>query len=43
MRWQQNEPAYITYVYNKLCELLNINSNDLYNTIEENTNSLYFP
>ena len=42
LRWQQNEPAYVTYVYEKLCELLDININDLYNIIEENTNSLYF-
>lgn len=40
-RWQQNEPAYVTHVYNKLCELLNISNNELENIIKENTKSLY--
>lgn len=42
MRGQQNEPAYITYVYEKLCEILNVNIHNLYKIIEKNTNSLYF-
>jgi len=41
LRWQQNEPAYVTYVYDKLCELLNMNQTELEKTIEENTKSLY--
>jgi len=41
MRGQQNEPAYVTYVYDKLCELLNINKVELEKIIEENTKSLY--
>ena len=41
LRWQQNEPAYVTYVYNKLCELLKINNEELEKIIEENTRSLY--
>ena len=40
-RWQQNEPAYVTYVYEKLCDLLQIQQNELEKTIEENTKSLY--
>ena len=40
-RWQQNEPAYVTYVYDKLSELLNINQIELENLIQENTKSLY--
>ncbi len=41
MRGQQNEPAYVTYVYEKLCEILNINENNLKKIIEKNTESLY--
>lgn len=41
MRGQQNEPAYVTYVYEKLCELLKINKDELEKLIEENTKSLY--
>ena len=40
-RWQQNEPAYVTYVYDKLSELLNINQAELENIIQKNTESLY--
>jgi TatD DNase family protein len=41
LRWQQNEPAYVTYVYEKLCELLNIDNTKLKKIIEKNTKSLY--
>ena len=41
LRWQKNEPAYVTYVYNKLCEILNTNQSYLENIIKENTCSLY--
>lgn len=41
MRGQQNEPTYVTYVYEKLCEILNIEENNFKNIIEENTKSLY--
>jgi Tat protein secretion system quality control protein TatD with DNase activity len=41
MRGQQNEPAYVTYVYEKLCEILNIQQNELEKIVEENTKSLY--
>lgn len=41
MRWQQNEPAYVTYVYEKLCELLNLNNNELEELVEKNTKLLY--
>lgn len=41
LRWQQNEPAYVIYVYNKLCELLNLSQNELEKLIEKNTKSLY--
>ncbi len=41
MRGQQNEPAYVTYVYEKLCELLNIKEDDLEKIVEENTKLLY--
>jgi Tat protein secretion system quality control protein TatD with DNase activity len=41
MRGQQNEPAYVTYVYEKLCEILNISQNELEKIVEENTKSLY--
>jgi len=40
-RWQQNEPAYVTYVYDKLCDLLQIQQDELEKVIEENTKSLY--
>ena len=42
MRWEQNEPAYVTYVYEKLCEIFNISKDELEKIIENNTNSLYF-
>ncbi len=41
LRWQQNEPAYVTYVYNKLIELLNLSQNELEELVENNTKSLY--
>jgi Tat protein secretion system quality control protein TatD with DNase activity len=41
MRGQQNEPAYVTYVYDKLCELLHIEQKDLEKMVEENTIQLY--
>lgn len=41
MRGQQNEPAYVTYVYDKLCELLNITKYELEKIVEENTKTLY--
>ena len=41
MRGQQNEPAYVTYVYEKLCEILNISQNELEKIVEENTRLLY--
>ena len=40
-RWQQNEPAYVTYVYDKLSELLNIDQTELENIIQQNTQTLY--
>lgn len=40
-RWKQNEPAYVTYVYEKLCEILGIKKNDLEKIVEENTKELY--
>ena len=41
MRGQQNEPSYVTYVYEKLCEILNIQQNELAKIVEKNTKSLY--
>ena len=41
MRGQQNEPAYVTYVYDKLCESLKIDKTNLEIIIEENTKLLY--
>ena len=41
MRGQQNEPAYVNYVYEKLCEILSINEINLKQIIKENTKSLY--
>ena len=41
MRGQQNEPAYVSYVYEKLCKILSINEIDLKEIIEKNTKSLY--
>ncbi len=41
MRGQQNEPAYVTYIYEKLCEILGINHENLKKIVEENTRSLY--
>lgn len=40
-RWKQNEPAYVTYVYEKLWEIFNISQNELEKIIEENTVLLY--
>ena len=40
-RWKQNEPAYVTYVYEKLCEILRIEEWELEKKVEENTNDLY--
>ena len=41
MRGQQNEPAYVTYVYEKLCEILTIEHERLEKIVEENTKQLY--
>ena len=41
MRGQQNEPAYVVYVYDKLCELLDIEQKDLEKMVEENAKLLY--
>lgn len=41
MRGQQNEPAYVTYVYEKLCSLLDIEQIDLEKIVKENTKLLY--
>ena len=41
MRGQQNEPAYVTYVYDKLCNILEVDENKLKIIIEENTKELY--
>ena len=41
MRWQQNEPAYVTYVYEKLCNILEVDENELKIIIEKNTKELY--
>ena len=42
MRGQQNEPAYVAYVYEKLCEILGIEQDELEKIVEENTKLLYF-
>ena len=41
MRGQQNEPAYVTYIYEKLCEILWIGQKKLEKIVEENTKLLY--
>jgi len=41
MRGQQNEPAYVTYVYEKLCEITKLNQENLEKIVEENTKLLY--
>lgn len=41
MRGQQNEPAYVTYVYDKLHEILGIEQKELEKTVEQNTKELY--
>ena len=41
MRGQQNEPAYVCYVYEKLCDILKITKIDLENMIEYNINCLF--
>ena len=41
MRGQQNEPAYVTYVYEKLCEILWTEQKELEKIVEENTKQLY--
>lgn len=42
MRWQQNEPAYVTYVYDKLCEILWVSKMELESMVENNLKSLFF-
>jgi TatD DNase family protein len=41
MRGQQNEPAYVISVYEKLCEILWIKQKELEKIVEENTKLLY--
>lgn len=41
MRWQQNEPAYVTYVYDKLCEILWVDKMELERVVENNIKSLF--
>lgn len=41
MRGQQNEPAYVTYVYEKLCEIMEIDQEKLEKIVEGNTKKLY--
>lgn len=41
MRGQQNEPAYVTYVYEKLCEITWIEQVELEKIVEQNTKELY--
>ena len=41
MRWQQNEPAYVTYVYEKLCEILSIDGEKLKELIENDIRCLF--
>ena len=41
MRGQQNEPAYVMYVYEKLCEILGIEQEELEKIVEQNTKVLY--
>ena len=41
MRGQQNEPAYVTYVYEKLCKISVIDQLELEKIIENNTKELY--
>lgn len=41
-RGQQNKPSYVSYVYDKLCEILEIEKTDLENTILQNTKELYW-
>lgn len=42
MRGQQNEPAYVSYIYEKLCEILWIEQEELEKIVEENTKLLYY-
>ncbi len=42
MRGQQNEPAYVVYVYEKLCEVLWIEQEKLEKLVENNVKALYF-
>ena len=41
MRGQQNEPAYVTYVYKKLCEILKIDQDELEKIVENNFKNLF--
>lgn len=41
-RGQQNEPAYVSYVYDKLSELLNIKKSSLESLIKKNTEDFYW-
>lgn len=42
LRGHQNEPVYVSYVYDKLSELLNIEKNNLKSLIENNTKDLFW-
>lgn len=41
IRGQQNEPAYVIYIYEKICELLDLNEDALKDNVEINTKLLY--
>ena len=41
LRWQQNEPAYVSYVYEKLWEILWKNNSEISDLILSNTKELY--
>ena len=40
-RWKQNESAYVTYVYDRLCEILGIEKNEMEFLIEKNMKELF--
>lgn len=42
LRGQQNKPAYVSYVYEKLCKILEIKKSDLENLILQNTKELFW-
>ena len=42
-RGKQNEPMYVNYTFEKVCELLHINKKDLSEQMKKNYQTLFYP